>query len=82
MGKEGHSIIPYVCDVTAWFFVKNSHLYYDDCVQVLSEHLLAKMKPDALTTFYMLDTLVTTRLNHLDNEITETSDHASQIPSC
>jgi Histidine phosphatase superfamily (branch 2) len=45
--------------------------YYDDCSQILSEHLLAAIKPSALTTFSTLDPLVTTSLNRLDEPIEE-----------
>jgi hypothetical protein len=37
--------------------------YYDDCAQILSEHMLAIAKPAALKTFSTLDPLVTTSLN-------------------
>jgi hypothetical protein len=45
--------------------------YYDDCAQILSEHILALVKPAALKTFSTLDPLVTTSLNRLDEEILE-----------
>jgi hypothetical protein len=45
--------------------------YYDDCAQILSEHILALAKPAALKTFSTLDPLVTTSLNRLDEEILE-----------
>lgn len=37
--------------------------YYDDCAQILSEHILALIKPAALKSFSTLDPLVTTSLN-------------------
>lgn len=37
--------------------------YYDDCSQILQEHILASVKPAALKTFSTLDPLVTTSLN-------------------
>ena len=37
--------------------------YYDDCSQILSEHILASVKPAALKTFSTLNPLVTTSLN-------------------
>ena len=37
--------------------------YYDDCSQILSEHILASVKPSALKTFSTLNPLVTTSLN-------------------
>lgn len=47
--------------------------YYDDCSQILSEHIIAMVKPAALTTFSTLDPLMTTNLNRLDEEILEHS---------
>lgn len=47
--------------------------YYDDCAQILSEHILAAIKPAALTTFSTLDPLVNTSLNRLDEPIRERS---------
>jgi len=41
----------------------NGSKYYDDCSQILSEHILASVKPAALKTFSTLDPLVTTSLN-------------------
>ena len=52
-------------------FVKNSRKYYDDCAQILSEHILALVKPAALKTFSTLDPLVTTSLDRLDVAIEE-----------
>lgn len=37
--------------------------YYDDCAQILSEHMLALVKHAALRSFSTLDPLVTTSLN-------------------
>lgn len=45
--------------------------YYDDCAQILSEHLLAAFKPAALKRLSTLDPLVTTRLNQLDEAVEE-----------
>lgn len=66
-----------MCDVNGWSFVKNSRKYYDDCAQILSEHILATMKPHVLRVISTLDPLLTTSLNRLDDEITEGGDTAS-----
>ena len=63
--QEGHSVVSYCCDVNGWSFVKNSRKYYDDCAQILTEHILAVMKPDERTSFSTLDPLVT----EVDNNI-------------
>ena len=57
--QEGHSVVSYCCDVNGFSFVKNSRKYYDDCAQILTEHILAVMKPEQLTSFSTLDPLVT-----------------------
>lgn len=58
--QEGDSLISYVCDVNGWSFVKNSRKYYDDCAQILTEHMLAAVKPKALRCFSTLDPLMKT----------------------
>ena len=57
--QEGHSVVSYCCDVNGFSFVKNSRKYYDDCAQILTEHMLAIIKPEARTSFSTLDPLVT-----------------------
>ena len=58
-------------DVNGFSFVKNSRKYYDDCAQILSEHILAAVKPEELKTFSTLDPLITTSLDRLDESIEE-----------
>ncbi len=67
--QEGHSVVSYCCDVNGFSFVKNSRKYYDDCAQILTEHMLAVMKPEQLTSFSTLDPLVT----EVDNNINYSS---------
>lgn len=42
--------------------------YYDDCAQILSEHILAKLRPAELKTFSTLDPLVTMKNNIGDDD--------------
>ena len=56
--QEGDSLVSYVCDVNGWSFVKNSKKYYEDCVQILTEHMLAAVKPASLHGFSAVDPLL------------------------
>lgn len=58
--QEGDSLVSYVCDVNGWSFVKNSRKYYEDCAQILTEHMLAAVKPRSLKAgFSALNPLLT-----------------------
>ena len=73
--QEGHSVVSYVCDVNGWSFVKNSRKYYDDCAQIVSEHILAALRPSKLKRFSTLAPLVTSREDVLEGgEVTKTKD--------
>ena len=41
----------------------NSRKYYDDCAQILTEHVLAAIRPNSLKGFSTLDPLVETSIN-------------------
>jgi inositol hexakisphosphate/diphosphoinositol-pentakisphosphate kinase len=45
--------------VNGWSFVKKSKKYYEDCAQILTEHMLAAVKPVLLHGFSALDPLLT-----------------------
>lgn len=79
------SFVPYATSTLRRWVIARSPLvrlltrrkYYDDCAQILSEHVLATMKPTALHRLSTLDPLVTFRLNQLDETVEEKKADAS-----
>ena len=47
--------------------MKNSRKYYDDCAQILTEHMLAALKPKAKVSFSALAPLLATMEDPIDN---------------
>ncbi|EJK58180.1 hypothetical protein THAOC_21718, partial [Thalassiosira oceanica] len=58
--QEGDSLVSYVCDVNGWSFVKTSRKYSNDCAQILTEHMLAALKPKSQISFSALAPLLAT----------------------
>jgi inositol-hexakisphosphate/diphosphoinositol-pentakisphosphate 1-kinase len=71
--QEGRTLMSYVCDVNGFSFVKNSSKYYDDCAQILSEHLIATLRPAKARRLSVSEPLVTTRWNHRLDEAGKTN---------
>eukprot|EP00968_Pinguiococcus_pyrenoidosus_P017139 scaffold1667_cov258-Pinguiococcus_pyrenoidosus.AAC.13 len=53
--QEGRS---YVCDVNGWSFVKGSRKYCDDCAQLISEFILAKIRPKSICSLAAIGPMV------------------------
>lgn len=83
--QEGHDVVSYVCDVNGWSFVKNSRKYYDDCAQILTEHVLAAVRPEKNLGFSTLDPLLTnveeSSLTGLFRRFTEKAKKETQSPN-
>jgi hypothetical protein len=71
-GMDSHMSVPFLLFYSALFFFYTGfhRKYYDDCAQILSEHILAAVKPKSLRGFSTLDPLITTS-NNLSDEAGE-----------
>jgi inositol hexakisphosphate/diphosphoinositol-pentakisphosphate kinase len=82
--QEGHNVVSYVCDVNGWSFVKNSRKYYDDCSQILTEHILAAVRPEQNLGFSTVDPLLTSveesSLTGMFRRFTEKNKKETQTP--
>ena len=77
--QEGRSVVSYVCDVNGFSFVKNSSKYYDDCAQILSEHLLATVQPMKARRLTVYEPLLTTRENDIFDHNTSFLSRAARL---
>uniref|UniRef100_A0A7S1FV16 Inositol hexakisphosphate and diphosphoinositol-pentakisphosphate kinase n=1 Tax=Corethron hystrix TaxID=216773 RepID=A0A7S1FV16_9STRA len=63
--EEGDSkLVPFCCDVNGFSFVKSSRKYYDDCAQLISEYVIAAIKPRSVPIFSALNPLMKTTANY------------------
>ncbi|CAB9509992.1 hexakisphosphate and diphosphoinositol-pentakisphosphate kinase [Seminavis robusta] len=59
-------------------FVKNSRKYYDDCSQIMMEHILATVKPGSSIVFSTLDPLIT-NVNRIEYTSADLSGNAAPL---